>query len=151
MDHYDRAVDLLKHEKHLPSLLNCGKINLAKAKAMNNEKDIEFESLQGYAAANRVKLYDDWMPRYIGEILLKLDDRHLSEAEYWIKKAIDVDKTYGMRWYLGRNYALYGELFKLKGDKARGKENLSKAIEIFKECGADGWVEKYEKELASLS
>jgi len=36
----------------------------------------------------------------------------------------------------------------------RRKEDLSKvnkAIEIFKECGADGWVEKYEKELASLS
>ncbi len=28
--------------------------------------------------------------------------------------------------------------------------NLGKAIEILKECGADGWVEKYEKELALL-
>jgi hypothetical protein len=28
---------------------------------------------------------------------------------------------------------------------------LNKAIEIFRECGADGWVEKYEKELASFS
>lgn len=26
-----------------------------------------------------------------------------------------------------------------------------KIIEILKECGADGWVEKYEKELAALS
>jgi len=31
------------------------------------------------------------------------------------------------------------------------KENLNKAIEILKECGADGWVEKYEKELAAIS
>ena len=31
------------------------------------------------------------------------------------------------------------------------KENLNKAIEIYKECGADGWVEKAEKELASTS
>jgi len=30
-------------------------------------------------------------------------------------------------------------------------EKLNKAIDIFKECGADGWVERYEKELASLS
>jgi len=30
-------------------------------------------------------------------------------------------------------------------------ENLGKAIEILKECGADGWVEKYEKELAKTS
>jgi hypothetical protein len=31
------------------------------------------------------------------------------------------------------------------------QENLGKAIDIFKECGADGWAEKAEKELAALS
>jgi len=34
-----------------------------------------------------------------------------------------------------------------KGLIKLGKKNLIKAIKIFKECGADGWVEKYEKEL----
>jgi hypothetical protein len=34
---------------------------------------------------------------------------------------------------------------------SKAKEDLNRAIEIFKECGADGWVEKYAKELASLS
>jgi hypothetical protein len=28
----------------------------------------------------------------------------------------------------------------------KSEKNLIKAIEICKECGADGWVEKYEKE-----
>ena len=56
-----------------------------------------------------------------------------------------------MMWNLARDYALYAELFKRKGELQKTKENLSKAIEIFKECGADGWVEKYEKELAALS
>ena len=45
---------------------------------------------------------------------------------------------------------LCSELIKRIHDFPRVKENLTKAIEIFKECGADGWVEKYEKELASL-
>jgi len=31
------------------------------------------------------------------------------------------------------------------------EKNLGKAIGILKECGADGWVEKYEEELAALS
>ena len=48
---------------------------------------------------------------------------------------------------LGKNYALYSELFQRKGDLSRAKENLIKAIEIFKKCGANGWAEKYEKEL----
>jgi len=39
-------------------------------------------------------------------------------------------------------------MFRRKGDQSKAKENLNKAIEIFKKCGADGWVEKYEKELA---
>ena len=51
---------------------------------------------------------------------------------------------------LGKDYALYAELFKRKGDRLKAQENLGKAIEIFKECGADGWVEKYEKELATF-
>jgi hypothetical protein len=53
-----------------------------------------------------------------------------------------------MRWNLARDYALYSELFKRKGDLPKARENLGKAIDIFKECGADGWVEKYERELA---
>jgi hypothetical protein len=54
-------------------------------------------------------------------------------------------------WNLALDYAVYAELFKRKGDQSKAKENLNKAIEIFKECGADGWVERYEKELVSLS
>jgi hypothetical protein len=37
------------------------------------------------------------------------------------------------------------KMLKRKGDQPKAKENLRKAIEIFKECGADGWVKKYEK------
>jgi hypothetical protein len=83
-------------------------------------------------------------------MLLILDDSFLSEAEDWIKKAVEFDKRNGMMFYLGRDYVIYSELFKRKNDLPKAKENLTRAIEIFKECGADGWVEKYEKELASL-
>jgi hypothetical protein len=41
-------------------------------------------------------------------------------------------------------------LFKRKADFPKVKENLTKATDIFKDCGADGWAEKYEKELAEL-
>ena len=36
-------------------------------------------------------------------------------------------------------------------NKKKGQENLKEAIKIMEECGADGWVKKYEKELAALS
>jgi hypothetical protein len=55
-----------------------------------------------------------------------------------------------MMWHLGRDYAFYAELFKRKGDLAKAKEMLRNSVAIFKECGADGWVKKYEKELAEF-
>ncbi|MBC8460235.1 MAG: hypothetical protein H8D67_19800 [Deltaproteobacteria bacterium] len=133
------------------SRINLSKMSLARARTMNNEKDIDLESLYGYAYENKFKIFDGRMRRYLGEILLYIDDQHISQAEDWIKKAIEVDEMHGMMWYLGRDYALYADLFKRKGDQSKAKENLNKAIEILKECGADGWVEKYEKELALFS
>ena len=86
----------------------------------------------------------------IGKILLNIDDQHTSEAEDWIIRSIETHQKYGMRWNLARDYALYADFFKRKGDISQAKEKLNTAIEIFKKCGADGWVEKYEKELKAL-
>ncbi len=51
---------------------------------------------------------------------------------------------------LGMDYVLCAKLFKRKGDQSKAGKNLNKAIEVYKECGADGWVEKYESELLAL-
>jgi hypothetical protein len=117
---------------------------------MNSEKDINFDDIFKSYENNKIKLYEGWMSSCIGGILLTIDDQNISEAEDWIKRSIETHIKYGMMWHLARDYALYSELFKRKGDQPKARENLSKAIDIFKECGADGWVEKYEKELASL-
>ncbi len=118
---------------------------------MNSEKDFNIETLYRYVSAAKTKVYKGWIRRYMGEILLNIDDHHISEAEDWIKKAIEADSRNDMRWHLGRDYALYAELFKRKSDLSKAKANLNKSIEIMKECGADGWVGKYEKELAAFS
>jgi hypothetical protein len=56
-----------------------------------------------------------------------------------------------MMFHLGRDYAVYADLFKRKGDEERAKEQLGKAIDIYKECSADGWVKKAEEGLAKMS
>ena len=53
-------------------------------------------------------------------------------------------------FHLGRDYAFYVDFFRQKGNRLKARENLGKAIEILKECGANGWVIKYQKELASI-
>ncbi|UCF84548.1 MAG: hypothetical protein JSV50_02640, partial [Desulfobacteraceae bacterium] len=149
-DHCGKAIQDLEQHKLLPSLVKLNKIGLVKTKVLNKEKDINLESLYGYYDENRFKMYEGWMARLIGEILLEIDSQYIPEVENWINKAIEADRSNGMMWHLGRDYVLYAELFKRKGEASKSKEKLSKAIDILKKCGADGWVKKYGKELATL-
>ena len=74
----------------------------------------------------------------------------MSEAEDWVKKAIEADEKNGMMFEMGTAHAIYAELLKRKGDLPGAKEKLSKAIEIYKECGADGWLKKAQEDLAAI-
>jgi class 3 adenylate cyclase/tetratricopeptide (TPR) repeat protein len=150
---YQKAKDYFK--KQLSLLESCGlrlymdmtRISLARAKIMSDDSDIDFESLLGWVTHNKVKLYDGFIRRYVSEIIVNTDEQNLADAENWIQQAIDADKRNGTRWQLGRDYAHYAELLKRRGDRAKAKETLGRAIEIFEACGADGWVAKYQKEL----
>jgi tetratricopeptide (TPR) repeat protein len=149
--HFEMVISLYRKGSFFPSLVNYCRISSALAKVMENEKDINLNDLFKCHEDKKFRIFEGSMQNSIGKILLNIDDQHISEAEDWIKRAIETNQKYGMMWNLARDYALYAELFKRKGELQKTKENLSKAIEIFKECGADGWVEKYEKELAALS
>jgi len=99
----------------------------------------------------RLKVFEGWNCRFLGEIFLNLGGSHVVEAEHWIQKAIEADERNGMRFHLGRDYALYAEFFIFQKDRAKARLNLGKAVEILKECGADGFVRKYEEEMAKLT
>jgi hypothetical protein len=126
-------------------------LSLVKSKVLNNNQDIKLRDIFEYHEKISVKVDKGWAARHVGEILLNIDDQHLSEAENWIKKAIEADKMNGTMWSLAGDYTLFAEMWKRKGDNSKATENMGKAIEIFGECGADGWVEKTEKKLAELS
>ena len=147
--HSNKAILIAEQGRYCLDEIYFTKILLATAKVMNNERDIRLDSLYGYATKNKLKVNDGWMRRYIGQILL--NEQHLFDADDWIKRAIKADERNGVMWSLARDYVLYAELNKRQGDPAKAIENLSKAIEILKGCGADGWVEKYEEELSALS
>jgi class 3 adenylate cyclase/tetratricopeptide (TPR) repeat protein len=149
-DSYEKAVSLLEHYGLLPSLMNLCKISLAKIKVINDKWDFDLESLYGHVKENNLTINEGCMMRRIGWIILHIDDKYIIDAEKWIKKSIKADKENGTKWSLGKDYAIYANLFKHQRELSKAEKNLSKAIEIFKECGADGWVEKYEKELTEL-
>ncbi len=132
----------------LPSWSNLHRMALEKAQVLSGEKNVELERLRGYVRDNRTKLYEGWMRRYLAEILLIIDDQHIAEAQHWIEQAIEADERNEMIFHLGRDHAVYSEVFKKKGDGAKAKEQLDRAMDIYKKCGADGWVKKAEEEMA---
>jgi hypothetical protein len=118
---------------------------------LKSNKYIRLSDVFEYYDNIHAKVTKGWAARHVGEILLNIDDQHMSEANDWAKKAIEEDERNGTMWSLGGDYAFYAELLKRKGEHPEARENLCKAIDILKECNADGWVDKYEKELAALA
>ena len=149
--HCERGSQLWEHNRVFPSLVSFAKVASERSKVMNNEKDVDLETLSVHSRNNKMKMKEGWVSRFIAEILLNIDDQHMSEAEKWIQEAIEADLRNGMVFHLGKDYALYGEFFKRKGDRLKVQENLGKAIEIMKDCGADGWVNKYKREMATIN
>jgi class 3 adenylate cyclase/tetratricopeptide (TPR) repeat protein len=149
-DCYSKAIYLHESNSFLPSSTYFYKMLSTRENVMNNQKDINLNQIFSYYQYNRLKIYQGWMPKYIGEILLNVDDQHIREAEDWVGKAIEADEKNGMIFNLGSDYALYAELLQRKGDLPGAKEKLSKAIEIYRECGADGWLQKAQDDLAEM-
>jgi len=134
-----------------PSLVNFGKVVLMRTKVMNKEKVIDWDFLGLSVSNNKLKSFETLLFKYLGDIFLHIDDVHLSEAEHWYCRAIEAGKKNGNIHDVGMTYVSYSESFRRKGEGSRAREQLGKALEIFKECGAAGWVEKVEKDLATLS
>jgi len=148
--HFDRAIQLLEHNRIIPSWKHIFKMALVKTKLTYSKKDIDIDSLYSIVNENNVKIWDGWIHSCIAENLLKIDNDRIAEAEDWINKAIEIDKSNGVLINLGKYYVLYAEIFKRKGAQFEERKNLKKAIELFRNSGADGWAGVVEKDLASL-
>lgn len=148
--YHNKAILAQEEVRFVPSMQNFNRIGVVRAKVLSNETDIKLDCIFKLYKDIRLKNLKGWAARYIAEILLNIDDPPMNDTEDWIKKSIEADKRNGMMFHLGKDYVLYAEFYKRKSNQSKAKNNLNKAIDIFKECGADGWVEKYEKELSSI-
>ena len=146
---YEKGNSISDEYNLLPSWNSLALLSLARVKVLSHDRPVNLKDQFERCGNIKVKSLEGWKARIVAEILLSIDAEHISEAEEWIRKAIGADKRNGMMWHLGRDYAFYAELFKRKGELAKAKETLNKAIGILQECGADGWVGKYGKELTT--
>ena len=149
-DYFAEAIATMENRGAWISSVYLNKIALTYSKAMQHEKDINIELLYKYEHENKIKAIEGPMALGISQILLAVDKPDIQKIENWVQKAINANQKNGQTWNLGKNYVFSAELFKQRNKNLEAKENLSRAINMFKECGADGWVQKYENELAEL-
>jgi len=147
---FKKVIAIMEGVDFLPSIIRLYQSCLARAKVLRHDGDIELSDLFAACRKNKILFCEGWMDRNIGDILLNTDACNLSDAEEWFKKAINADGRNGFRWQLAADHAAYANWFTRKSNKQGAKEQLASAIDIFRKCGADGWVERYEREIALL-
>jgi len=151
VNYYQKIIQLMENNSYLPSYIQYFRSCLMRAKVLRHDQDIEISDLFACYENYKITWCKGWTARNIGDVLLNIDNEHLSDAEVWFQKAIEEDSRNRIMWLLAMDHSCYADWFKKKGDRKGVKEQLTKAIDIFRGCGADGWVEKYEKELALVS
>jgi tetratricopeptide (TPR) repeat protein len=148
--YHNKSIIILTDAGLSPSWRNVHKLCLARARVLCKDKDIDLQELYGYYKRNRLKICEGWNARYIGEILLHMEEGYLSEAEGWVRRAIETDKANGMFWFLAGDYLVYAKMLRRKGDSMRAEEHIELARGIFKRCGAAAYTEQAEKGLERL-
>ena len=130
------------------SLVYLNKLALTYISTKQHENDINIELLYNYERENKIKALEGQLALWIGKILLALDKPEIQEAEKTLQRAISADQKNGQTWNLGMDYVTISEIFKMRNKNLEAKNNLSQAIKIFKECGANGWADKFEKKIS---
>ncbi len=148
--HYNQARIIIEQKKVIPSWAILNQVKVLQCKAVRNKKDIQLEPLFESAKQNKIQVNDGIIANSIADILMNLDSPYYAESEKWLNKAIKINNRHGNKWRLAGDYALYAILYKNKGNQFKAKEKFQKAISLYGECGADGWVEKYKLELAAV-
>ncbi len=148
---YERAIWFLHNNIWFPSFLNFNEITLARTKILNNPQEIHLEALCRKAAKNKLNLFEGQTQRKIGDILLNSGRRGATEAEGWIRRAIEADKRHGVLFELGQDHLLLADFFQRKGEPKKARRSLDDASRLFADCGVDCWVEQCQSALASLA
>jgi len=102
--------------------MNLYKLGIERARVMKHAKVYDLKGLHKFSDENKLRIHESLMARYIGEILLNVGDQNLNIVETWIKKPIEAANRNGMMWQLASDYAVYGKLFKRKGDISKARK-----------------------------
>jgi tetratricopeptide (TPR) repeat protein len=73
------------------------------------------------------------------------------KAEEHFKKAIELFDEIGVKSHLGQVYLSQGLLYKATKRTDQARQSILEAINLFQECGAEGWIKQANEALDSLA
>lgn len=83
--------------------------------------------------------------RLIGETLRAGETPDLDEADRWLTTAMHIDRSNGLKLDLAHDYAWLADLHRANGNQSQTLSNLTRARDLFLECGATGFVDEIEQ------
>jgi tetratricopeptide (TPR) repeat protein len=150
LKHHSNAEIFFRRSRINQAFIILSQLGMARTQAKIEGTELDLDALLDSLSAITLPLFFNWSLAYIAEIFLELGKTHNLEVAEWIKKAIEAHQTSGMMWYLAKDYTMFAELLARNGNRSGAREQFHKAIGIFHECGADGWVKRTEEKLAQL-
>jgi len=148
---YHKAFSFLEKKRFGPSWLALIKVAITRARVLNGDSDISLPEVLKHFGQNKHKGFSGWIAQYIGEILSHLDEDLLPQAREWTDRAMEINRQNGMQLLLGRDHLLSARIWSRMGNPARAREDLLLAVEIFQQCGADGYLKKARQEMPVLA
>ena len=94
------------------------------------------------------KSLKEWLKKWEGATD---DDYAYQLAEEHFNKAIELYKGFGIKSYLGQAYLSLGSLYKATKRTDQARQCILKAIDIFQECEAEGYLKQANEALDSLA
>lgn len=150
LEFYERGIIGLEACGLVPSWSHMLKISAARAEVLAGRRDIARNHLAELYQGIGYKLWLGWSARNIAEIIMRLADGPDPEAKEWLNLAITEDRRNATPWHLARDLVLLAEFSRKSGDLPGAKGQLAEAAGIFGKCGAEGFRERAERELAEL-
>jgi len=149
---HEKSIGIMAPDNLSPSWINFNRLCIKRNTILTATSPFDVDEISNLYSLNKYLIYGNWMAVLIAEMcLISEPATGFSEAEKWIKKAIELNESSGTKWILGKCYIVNSNLLKFRGNLLEAKKMMETALEIFNEISADGWVEKYKKEIASLS
>lgn len=145
---FKRAIATWTNTNQLQQWLPYLKISLERAIIFDGGYSATGFDPTTYRQKNKNKMVAGIIDATIADILINMDPEFIPKAETLVQSAIAADQRNNTKWCVGQDYAVYAEVCRAKGNQAGVKDNLRKAVGIFSECGASGWVTFYEDRLA---